>query len=197
MASAAWEISSLPPVTPSRLSPADATSLFAIPSPVNNVANRNEKSLRVSAVEIMNGSSLLKRSDDEFLRGPSGREFVSVAQDTLPVHPRVRPRLFIGIARVWSLPRAHEAMCRPLIGHRIVCLSSGFHLRDGIRNRGVYARVVPSVKAIHRSLDPRHRVFLRRASVENESRRQVRPIRREAKGLAAAPAKAADEELAA
>src|SRR2546425_784247 len=63
-------------------------------------------------------------------------------------------------------------------------------------NRSKGERVVPRIKAVDGSFDAYHRIPVRRRAIENKSTRQVGTIGGEAKGLSAAPAKAADEELA-
>ncbi len=82
------------------------------------------------------------------------------------------------------------------VGHGVVSLARGLHLRDRIGDHGANARIVPRVKAVDRRLNAHHRILVRRRAIENESSRQIRTIRCKAEGLAAAPAKTADEELA-
>src|SRR5437899_1015071 len=83
-----------------------------------------------------------------------------------------------------------------VVRHDVVGLAGGLHLRDGIGDHRANARVIYGVQAVDRRLDSRHRVFVRRRAVGNQRGCQIGAICGKAEGLAAAPAKAADEELA-
>ena len=88
-------------------------------------------------------------------------------------------------------------MARAIVGHRIIAFAGGFHRGKRVGNRGVNAGVVAGIKAVHRSFNARHGIFLRRAAVKHESRRQIRAVGGKAEALAAAPAEARDKQLAA
>src|SRR5216683_4250834 len=200
MDSAAREISSFPAtVFPPALSPATRASLAivepkaarATPSPANNDANRTEKSLRSQSLESMDCSSFLK-----WAYGASVMRVPHLpAQQSLPADPGVGPCLFIRIVRVGRFPSAHKSVACALVGHRVVRFPRHLHLRDGIGNGGVDARVISAVKTVNGSLDARHRLFVRWWAVKDEGGRQIGTIGCKAKSLTAAPTEATNKKL--
>src|SRR5882672_12216093 len=130
-----------------------------------------------------------------FARGKSLRESL-FAKQALPADPGVGAGFFVGFIRIRGFAGAHEAVTGAVVGHWVVGFARRFHLGDGIRERGVDACVVARIEAVNGSLDTRHRIFLRRPTVENKGCGQIRAIRGEAKRLASAPAEAADKKFA-
>src|SRR6266581_3078261 len=200
MDSAAREISSFPATVFSpALSVAGRASLAivepkaapATPSPANNDASRTEKSLRSQSFESMDCSS--------FLKWAYGASLVRLsdlpAQQSLPAGPGFGPCLFVRIVRVGRFPSAHKSVACALVGHRVVRFPRHLHLRDGIGNGGVNARVISAVKTVNGSLDARHRLFVRWRTVKDERGGQIGTIGRKAKSLTAAPAEAANKKL--
>src|SRR6266849_3917151 len=118
------------------------------------------------------------------------------AKQALPADPGIGASLFVGVVRIRGFAGAHEAVACAVVGHRVVGFARRFHLGDGIRKRGVDARVVACIEAVNGSLDTRHRVLLRRHNVENKGCGQIRPIRGEAERLASTPAEAPNKKFA-
>src|SRR5437660_1289083 len=87
-------------------------------------------------------------------------------------------------------------MPRALVGYRLVGFAGRLHLRDGIWDSRTDAGIIAAIESVNRRLDARHRIFIWRSAVENKSGSQIAAVGGKAESLTAAPAKAADEELA-
>ena len=80
------------------------------------------------------------------------------------------------------------------VGHRVI-LPAAF-IWGGVRKCGVDPRVIAAYMP-KRSLDARHRIFLRWPAIKDKSCGQIRTIGGEAERLASAPAEARNKEFAA
>src|SRR5216683_627915 len=95
------------------------------------------------------------------------------AQQSLPAGPGVGPCLFIRIVRVGRFPSAHKSVACALVGHRVVRFPRHLLMCNVIRNGGVDARVISAVKTLNKSLDARHRLFLRWWGAKDEDGCQI------------------------
>src|SRR5262249_46028916 len=90
--------------------------------------------LRLSSSRVLSGSS---RMDSDFF------------QNSQPALPRFIVGFLVGVNRISRiLAGAHEAMPRPVVGYRIICLASLFHHIRRFWNRGSDARVIAGVETI-------------------------------------------------
>src|ERR1051325_3827986 len=127
----------------------------------------------------------------------SGEPTFLLTEQGFPTYPRVSACFLVGVGGIGGFASTHKAMTRTFIRYRIIRFARSLHGRDCVGNRGVNARGVSGIKAVHRGFDPGHRIFFWRSTVKDECRPQVRAISGESKCLATAPAEAADIELAA
>src|SRR6266478_3505875 len=131
-----------------------------------------------------------------FARGKSLRESL-FAKQALPAHPGIGTGFFVGAVRIRGFAGAHKAVTGAVVGHWVVGFARRFQLSYAIGKRGVDACVVARIEAVNGSLDTRHRIFLRRPTVENKGSGQIRAVRGEAERLASAPAEAPNKKFAA
>ncbi len=149
-------------------------------------------------------SPALPRADGRLVRPFCDRRLVScISKSHRRLHlmqqfhqPRksLLPRRLIPRHRIRRiLARPHESVSRAIIRHRVIHLSRRLHRRRRIRNRRPDPRIVPCIKPIHRRRNRRN--ILRPRTVKHKCSRQLLPVRRERKALAATPAEAHHRNL--
>src|SRR5215470_2010212 len=127
---------------------------------------------------------------------PPSNPPLQFCKQSLPSYPRVGAGFFVCVVCVRSFTGAHEAVTRSFVCDRVVSFAGGFHRSDGVWDCRVDARVVAGVEAVNGRGDAGHRVFLRRAAVEDERRGKIFAVGGEAEGLRTAPAEATDRKRA-